>query len=108
MKPHIGKYVVERVLGVGGFGEVHLALDPDLQKWVAIKTLRARAGGPESDPLAQNRLLFTKEARETRKLSHPNVVTLHGFGVDEQDRTPYLVMEFLEGVTLQQLIASRA
>jgi len=102
MAEHIGKYIVLKTLGHGAFGQVVEARDPDLQKSVAIKKLKARTrtDGPEVD----SKLLFTKEAIDTGKLAHPNIVTVHGFGTDETDGAPYLVMEFIEGQTLQSFI----
>jgi len=99
MSQHIGKYAVERILGAGSFGEVCQAFDPDLQLSVAIKKLKTRG-----DQHTDTRLLFTREARDTSKLAHPNIVTVHGFGIDESDGAPYLVMELLEGQTLEQFI----
>jgi tetratricopeptide (TPR) repeat protein len=102
MARHIGKYSVERILGAGSFGEVCQAFDPDLQKSVAIKKLKTRG-----DQQTDTKLLFTREARDTSKLAHPNIVTVHGFGIDESDGGPYLVMELLEGETLEQFIRRR-
>ena len=108
MPQHIGKYIVEDVLGAGSFGDVYLALDPDLQKRVAIKKLKARPKAQaEGDQQADTRVLFTREARDIAKLTHPNIVTVHGFGTDETDGGPYLVMELLEGETLEQFIKKR-
>ncbi len=104
MVQRIGKYAVQKVLGSGSFGEVYQAIDPDLQKNVAIKKLKARG----SDQPADTRVLFTREARDTSKLSHPNIVIVHGFGIDETDGAPYLVMELLEGETLERNIRRRA
>jgi hypothetical protein len=91
----IGKYNVEKVLGEGGFGVVYLAFDPDVGQPVAIKKLRA-AGDP--DLLKR----FQMEIRTTASLRHKNIVTIHASGEDAGD--PYLVMEFLEGSTLKQVI----
>jgi eukaryotic-like serine/threonine-protein kinase len=109
MDPHIGKYIVERMLGSGSFGEVYRATDPDLQKSVAIKKLKTRTKAhQEGDQQADTRLLFTREAQDTSKLTHPNIVTVHGFGIDEADGGPYIVMELLEGQTLEQFIRKRS
>src|SRR5215831_12174957 len=100
MSQRIGKYGVEGILGSGSFGAVYQCFDPDLQKSVAIKKLVAHGGDQQAD----TRLLFTREARDTSKLSHPNIVTVHGFGIDEADGAPYLVMELLEGSTLKEFL----
>src|ERR1022692_4174334 len=94
----IGKYTVEKELGQGGFGKVYLAFDPDVGQPVAIKKLRA-----EGDPDLLRR--FQLEIRTTAGLRHKNIVTIHASG--EDDGQPYLVMEFLEGHTLKQVIQER-
>lgn len=98
MLPAIGKYTIEKVLGEGGFGKVYLAFDPDVGQPVAIKKLRA-AGDP--DLLKR----FQLEIRTTASLRHKNIITIHASGEDGGD--PYLVMEFLEGHTLKQVIQER-
>jgi serine/threonine-protein kinase len=94
----IGKYTVEKELGQGGFGKVYLALDPDVGQPVAIKKLLT-----EGDPDLLKR--FQLEIRTTAALRHKNIVTIHASGEDEGH--PYLVMEFLEGRTLKQIIQGR-
>ncbi|MGA3073046.1 MAG: protein kinase [Bryobacteraceae bacterium] len=94
----IGKYTVEKELGQGGFGKVYLAFDPDVGQPVAIKKLRA-----EGDPDLLKR--FQMEIRTTAALRHKNIVTIHASG--EEDGQLYLVMEFLEGHTLKQIIQER-
>ncbi len=98
MADRIGKYKVERELGSGGFGKVYLAFDPDVGQPVAIKKLRT-AGDP--DLLRR----FQLEIRTTASLRHKNIVTIHASGEEAGD--PYLVMEFLEGCTLKQVIQDR-
>jgi serine/threonine protein kinase len=98
MPGRIGKYQVERELGQGGFGRVYLAFDPDVGQKVAIKKLLARG-----DPDLLKR--FQLEIRTTAALRHKNIVTIHASGEDEGD--PYLVMEFLGGQTLKDVIQTR-
>src|ERR1051325_4121307 len=93
-----GKYVVEKPLGKGGFGEVYLASDPDVGQHVAIKQLIA-----EGDRALLKR--FREEIRVTAGLRHKNIVIIHASG--EQNGNPYLVMEYLEGQTLKQVIRDR-
>jgi serine/threonine protein kinase len=86
----IGKYDVIDVIGRGGMGVVYEAIDPFLNRRVAIKMM---TGG-----FANNRELlkrFFREAQSTASLQHPNIVTVYELG--EHEGNPYLVMEFLEG-----------
>jgi serine/threonine-protein kinase len=94
----IGKYEVESELGRGGFGRVYKAFDPTVNRPVAIKIL-TELDSPEL--LAR----FKTEASATGNLHHPNIVTIYEFGMD--NNSPYLVMEYLEGQDLQQVIAAR-
>jgi len=91
----IGKYNVEGILGRGGMGVVYKAVDPQIGRYVAIKMITS--GG---DPSLLER--FKSEARSTGSLQCPNIVTVYDFG--EQDGNPYLVMQFLEGTSLDSMI----
>ncbi len=93
----IGKYVVLEVLGRGGMGVVYRALDNQLGREVAIKTLtRGVADDPEM--LAR----FYEEGRKTARLKHPHIVTVYDLG--EENGIPYIVMERVEGSSLETLI----
>src|SRR4051794_11392842 len=98
MVDRIGEYKVEREIGQGGFGKVYLAFDPYTGQQVAIKKLLARG-----DPDLLKRFQF--EIRTTASLRHKNIVTIFASGEEAGD--PYLVMEFLEGDTLKQIIRDR-
>jgi serine/threonine-protein kinase len=89
----IGKYPVLGVLGVGGMGVVYRGMDKSVGREVAIKTLTAA-----TDELRQR---FQLEAR-SGVLNHPNIVTVYDFG--EQDGMPYIVMEFVPGDSLENLL----
>jgi tRNA A-37 threonylcarbamoyl transferase component Bud32 len=93
-----GRYQLTRQLGSGGMGVVYDAVDRELERRVAVKLLRedriTRADGEGR---------FRREARALAAFSHPNVVTIHDFGVAADGRA-FLVMEFLVGPTLRQLL----
>jgi hypothetical protein len=91
----IGKYHVTKEIGSGGFGRVYSAIDPGFDRTVAIKVMSA----PGDPDLVQR---FRTEATTVANLHHKNIVNVHDFG--EQDGAPYLVMEFLDGINLQDLI----
>ncbi len=91
------RYRVMEMLGRGGMGVVFLAKDIQLDEVVALKTLR-------SDVLSQDPTLlqrFKLEIKLARKITHKNVLRTHDFG--EWSGTPYISMEYLEGVTLKDL-----
>jgi len=94
----IGKYDVEERVGEGAMGVVYRALDPVLQRRVAIKVM--------SDAFAQNddlRERFLREAQAAGSLQHPNVITIYDFG--EVDGHLYIAMEFVEGQDVAELLA---
>src|SRR5262249_53868129 len=90
----LGGYRVLKVLGSGGMGVVLEAEDPTLERLVAIKVMRRRAG----DTLATPR--FLREAKSAAQLKHDNIVTVHHVG--EEGGVPFLVMELLEGESLER------
>lgn len=93
---HIGKYRVDGVIGGGGMGIVYRAFDPVLEVAVAIKVIRGAAEIKR----------FYVEAKSTASMRQcPNIVTVYDFG--EQDGNPYLVMEYLEGISLDSIIKNR-
>jgi serine/threonine-protein kinase len=94
-----GRYRLEHVAGHGGMATVFAAHDTKLDRKVAIKLLARRrdAGG-----VLNKR--FEREARAEAKIVHPNVVSVHDYGVNEDGR-PYIVMDYVEGEPLAELIA---
>jgi serine/threonine-protein kinase len=96
----LGKYDVLDVLGRGGMGVVYKAIDPGIGRLVAIKMMTA---GFANDPDLLKR--FYREAQSAGKLQHPNIVTIYDLG--DQDGNPYMVMQFLEGESLDSIIVSR-
>ncbi len=96
-----GAYVILRMLGRGGMGEVYEALDSRLGRSVALKFLPGRFA---DDPDALGR--FEREARAASSLNHPNICTIHDVG-DYRGR-PFFVMELLEGRSLKDRIGAGA
>src|SRR3954471_3758091 len=96
-----GRYEIGSVLGYGGMAEVHLGRDVRLGRDVAIKVLRADLA---RDPTFQSR--FRREAQSAASLNHPAIVAVYDTGEDMQDGvvSPYIVMEYVEGRTLRQVI----
>jgi serine/threonine protein kinase len=94
----IGAYDIVNVIGRGGMGTVFKGTDPRIGRSVAIKVLTAAADDPDL------LLRFYREAKYTGSLQHQNIVTVYELG--HQDGIPYLVMEYLEGVSLEAIIAS--
>ena len=97
---HVGPYPVERVLGHGGAGVVYLARHPTTRVQVAIKTILA--GRMASPHLLQR---FRSEAQALSRLRHPHLVPLLDSGVDRG--VPFLVLEYVEGKTLEEHLAQR-
>ena len=97
---NIRTYQVLDVIGRGGMGVVYKAIDPAIGRLVAIKMMTAGFG---ADPELLKR--FHREAQSAGKLQHPNIVTVYELG--ELDATPYLVMEFIEGESLDKIIHER-
>ncbi len=87
----VGRFVLEELLGQGGFGTVWRALDPELDRQVAVKTPR------RGDLTVAEGELFLREARAAAQVRHPNVVTIHEVGRDG-DRI-YLVSDLIDGET---------
>ncbi|PYP04833.1 MAG: hypothetical protein DMD25_05530 [Gemmatimonadetes bacterium] len=95
------RYEVKEVLGMGGMGVVYRAFDRELREAVAIKTLRPEA--LTGDGVALER--FKQEIRLARKIAHRNVVRTYDLG--EVNGLYYLTMEYVEGTSLKQLVATR-
>jgi serine/threonine-protein kinase len=96
----IGKYPVIREIGHGAVGTVYEGFDPDTGEKIAIKVLRAEHLPDRRADSAGAR--FEREAQATRRLRHPNIVTVHEYG--EQGRIKFIAMEFLKGRELRHLL----
>jgi serine/threonine protein kinase len=94
----VGRYEILEVIGVGASSRVARAFDPLIARMVAIKLFRTELAHGE----ARNR--FVQEARVVGQISHPAIIALHDMGVDEPSQTPYLVMEYIQGQSLEKLL----
>ncbi len=100
MAKQLGKYEILRTLGQGAMGEVYLAHHPTIGRDVAIKTILPSAARGDD---AEDR--FRREAAAAGKLNHPNLVTIYDF--DKDGDVLYLVMEYVKGDDLEDLILNR-
>jgi len=97
----IGRYEILEELGRGAMGAVYKARDPQIGRTVAVKVvLTANLSPAEMDEYKQR---FYREAQAAGQMSHPNIVTIHDIAEDASGH-PYLVMEFIEGTTLDRLL----
>ena len=98
----IGRYKIVRELGRGAMGVVYHAIDPNIGRPVAIKTIQIGGGRkPEEQERLRERLF--REARSAGILSHPGIVTI--YDVEQQGDLAYIAMEYVDGPTLDQLLA---
>jgi serine/threonine-protein kinase len=98
----LGRYEILAELGRGAMGTVFRARDPRIDRTVAIKTIAV----PRVDAKAMEdyRQRFFREARAAGRLSHPGIVTIYDVGEDEPTQTPYIVMEYVDGRTLNETL----
>ena len=94
------RYEIEKLIGEGGMANVYLAKDTILDRKVAVKVLRGDLAGDEKFVRR-----FQREALSASSLSHPNIVEIYDVGEDEGNF--YIVMEYIDGKTLKQLIKKR-
>jgi tetratricopeptide (TPR) repeat protein/predicted Ser/Thr protein kinase len=94
---NFGKYQVQRVLGRGGMGTVYEAIDPLINRKVALKTMIPHLAGQ-----ADLRARFLREAQAAGGLRHRNIVTVYDLGEDHGQ--PFIAMEFIEGTDLEKII----
>jgi eukaryotic-like serine/threonine-protein kinase len=97
----LGGYQILSLLGEGGMGAVYRAYDPSLHRFVALKVLHEG----HADNAARRRTLL-REARSASALNHPHICTIHEVG--EADGEAFMIMEFVEGRSLRDLIATDA
>ena len=96
----VGRYQILETLGTGAYSRVVRGFDPLIDRPVAIKLLSGALAHGEA------RSRFLREARVVGKLAHPFVITLHDMGIEESTSTPYLVMELVEGQSLEKLLTN--
>ena len=92
-----GKYRIEALCGVGGMGSVYRATHTLMGRTIALKLLSHHA--VDSNEARQR---FQHEARIISQIQHPNTVTIHDFGIEEN--VPYLVLEYIEGKSIKELL----
>jgi serine/threonine protein kinase len=100
----IGRYVILGLVGRGGMGEVYAAYDPELDRKVAVKLLRAKPNAGLS--MAEGRQRTLREAQAIARLSHPNVVVVYDVGTFRDQ--VFIAMEFVEGNTVTYWVESQA
>ena len=101
---HLGRYDIVRVLGQGAMGVVYEGRDPNLDRRVAIKTVRVV--GMAAAEVAEYEQRFKTEARSAGRLQHPNIVSVYDSDthVDAYGKTAYIVMEFVQGEDLKHFL----
>jgi hypothetical protein len=98
----VGRYLPQDPIGRGAFGEVWRAVDPHINRLVAVKILNTPKG-LDGRQKAEWEQRFLREARAAGMLTHPGIVTIHDVGVAEDGR-PFIVMELVEGLSLETII----
>ena len=99
---HLGRYRILGELGRGAMGVVYRAVDPLIEREVALKTLHNEL---PADVIDEVRARFLREARSAGRLNHPNIVTI--FDVGQEGSAAYIAMELLEGPSLHQMLKER-
>lgn len=100
----LGRYEIVAELGRGAMGAVFRARDPKIDRTVAIKTISVPASSTHDAEHYRQR--FFREAQAAGRLSHPGIVTIFDIGEDETTQTPFIVMECVEGDSLDRLVAA--
>lgn len=97
---YLGKYELVSVLGAGGMGVIYKAHQVFLERDYAIKMLKNKFASDKA------KLRFHQEAKAASAINYPGIVGINDFGIDDQGR-PYMVMEYVEGMTLSELQKQR-
>lgn len=103
-KNFLNNYNIEKKIGSGGMGEIFLAVDKRLDRYVAVKTLKL----PGDSKITHEEFVerFRREAKAVARLSHPNIVSIYDIG--EENGQYYMVMEYIEGHNLEQFLKASA
>ncbi len=97
----IGRYEITSVMGQGAMGTVYKAVDPVIERIVAIKTINLQLSKEERAEFEER---FFREAKSAGRLNHPNIVTIYDVG--ETEEAAYIAMEYIEGETLRDVLDS--
>jgi serine/threonine-protein kinase len=100
----LGRYEIVAELGRGAMGAVFRARDPKIDRTVAIKTIAVPVGSAKD--MEHYRQRFYREAQAAGRLSHPGIVIIYDVGEDEAAHTPFIVMECVDGESLDRLVAA--
>src|ERR1700738_381786 len=98
-----GKYRIESLIGEGGMGKVFRATHIELNRAFALKFMRFDQTDINSNRMSR----FRREAGALAKLSHPNIVAIIDFGILKPHQVPYIVMEYIDGITLRKLLHTK-
>lgn len=98
-----GRYEIVAELGRGAMGIVYKARDPQIDRLVALKTILLHGQDPEKEDEFRQR--FLREAQAAGRLQHPGLVTIYDAGEEEETHDPYIVLEFVNGESLNKLLA---
>src|ERR1700722_7329230 len=98
-----GRYEIVGELGRGAMGIVYKARDPQIGRMVAVKTVLLRGQEPEEEEEFRKR--FLGEAQAAGRLQHPGIVAIYDVGEDSENHDPYLVLEFVNGESLNRVLA---
>ncbi|HVI07500.1 MAG TPA: protein kinase [Candidatus Binatia bacterium] len=98
-----GRYEILGELGRGAMGVVYKARDPKINRVVAVKTVSLAGQSPDDEREYRER--FVREAEAAGRLSHPGIVTIYDVGEEPDTRSPYIVMEYVSGPSLEKMIS---
>jgi len=101
--PNFGRYQILAEIGRGAMGVVYKAHDPTIDRTVALKTITLSERHPTGEKEFRERFLV--EARAAGRLSHPAIVTIYDVGKDAQNENPFIVMEYVEGESLEKQLS---